>query len=122
MLPRSKLQELQQKAELMLYPSTYAEQCCIAVMEAQAAGMVVVTSMTGALTERIVYNATGKLIWGIPGDGFYDDSFVKETVGLLNDHDKMRRMGEEARHAVRRFGYDRLCEQWMQRFLQFKAT
>lgn len=48
-LPRTRYLEEIAKAELMVYPGTYDELFCISVAEAQAAGVVCITTATGAL-------------------------------------------------------------------------
>lgn len=49
-LPRKRYLEEIAKAELMVYPGIYPELFCISVAEAQAAGVVCVTTATGALS------------------------------------------------------------------------
>jgi glycosyltransferase involved in cell wall biosynthesis len=121
-IPRSKLQDLQKRAEILVYPSSYIEQSCITAMEAAAAGCAIVTSRLGALQERVIQNETGYLIHGMPGEPDYDDWFVARAVEILTDQALVVRMGNKARDSVRQYSYDRLCEQWMQRFLQFQGT
>jgi len=122
MLPRSELQRLQVTAELLLYPSTYEEQCCIAALEASAAGMAIVTTPIGALSERVIQGETGYLIPGMPGEPAYDDWFADRALEIIQDQALVVRMGNKARDSVRQYSYDRLCEQWMQRFLHFYRT
>jgi glycosyltransferase involved in cell wall biosynthesis len=122
MLPRSELQRLQRQAQLLLYPSTYEEQCSITCLEACAAGMVIVTTPLAALSERVIQGETGYLIHGMPEEPDYDDWFVARAVEILTDSALSQRMGNKARDSVRQYSYDRLCEQWMQRFLQFQGT
>jgi len=119
MLPRSELQRLQRQVQLLLYPSIYSEQCSITYLEASAAGMAIVTTPIGALSERVIQGETGYLVHGMPGEPAYDDWFVDRALEIMTDPALVVRMGNKARESVRQYSYDRLCEQWLQRFLHF---
>ena len=119
MLPRSELQRLQRQSQLLLYPSIYSEQCSITCLEASAAGMAIVTTPIGALSERVIQEVTGYLVHGMPGEPAYDDWFVARAVAIMTDSVLSGRMSANARESVRQYSYDILCEQWMQRFLHF---
>src|SRR5262249_36126703 len=64
-------------AALVAYPCTFKETFCLAVAEAQAAGLPVVTSDKAALAERVTDGVDGFLIRGKPGQNpEYDAAFV----------------------------------------------
>ncbi len=78
---QSELAQKLKKATLLAYPNTFAETSCISVMEAMAAGLFVVSSDLGALSEtgqgfaRLI--PTGNTIKK------YAENFVSEVVDVL---------------------------------------
>ena len=52
-VPQPRLASALSEADILAYPSTFEEMACISVMEAMAAGCVVVTSKLGALSETL---------------------------------------------------------------------
>jgi glycosyltransferase involved in cell wall biosynthesis/Flp pilus assembly protein TadD len=90
---RTLAQRLQQ-SRILAYPNHFAETFCIAAIEAQAAGCVVVTSALGALPQTV---GTGGIC--IPGDtqsAAYQDAFVEACVALLKDDGRWLQMSEAA--------------------------
>lgn len=67
-------------ADLWVYPTWWPETYSIAAVEAQAAGVPVVTSNFGALSETA---KAGVLIPGTPSDEGYLDLFTAEVLNLL---------------------------------------
>jgi glycosyltransferase involved in cell wall biosynthesis len=115
-LKRSHLQRIQQQAQLLLYPSTYDEMCCITALEMAAAGCPIVTTDRAALSERVIDGKTGYLIKGTPGTPEYDYEFVRQAVKLLTLSKLRAKMGVEARRFVEPHSYRNLCQQWLTRF------
>jgi glycosyltransferase involved in cell wall biosynthesis len=80
-LPQTALAPALAEADVLAYPNTFAETSCISVMEAMAAGCLVVTSKLGALPET----AAG---FGILMDALTDAvsmarEFTKVLVGVI---------------------------------------
>ena len=94
-LPQLQLAERLQHARILAYPNHYAETFCIAAIEAQAAGCVVVTSDLGALPQTV---GDGGIC--IPGNAYsatFQDAFVAACVGLLNDEARWQELSAAAR-------------------------
>ena len=115
-ISRSRLQGIQQQAELLLYPSTYDEMCCITALEMAAAGCPIVTTDRAALSERVIDGKTGYLVKGTPGTPEYDTEFVEKAVKLLTNPSLSAMMGGEARVIAKPHSYRNLCQQWLERF------
>jgi glycosyltransferase involved in cell wall biosynthesis len=101
-------------AALMAYPCTFRETFCLAVAEAQAAGLPVVTSDKAALAERVADGVDGFLIRGRPRQNpDYDAAFVRAVIRLLRDDDLWQRLGAEAaRKAHRLYDWDVIAAGW----------
>jgi glycosyltransferase involved in cell wall biosynthesis len=101
-------------AAVLAYPCTFKETFCLAVAEAQAAGLPVVTSNLAALAERVRDGVDGFLISGRPGRSpGYEGAFVEAIVRLLRDDDLWARMGAEAAcQAHRLYDWDAIAAGW----------
>lgn len=112
------------RSGLFLYPSHsvphaafYAETSCIAALEAQAAGCPVITSNRGAMPESIRDGETGILINGDPHSREYKEKFIKETVSLLKDPSRMKRMSESAKRFIRdNYTWELIAKEWTKKF------
>jgi glycosyltransferase involved in cell wall biosynthesis len=115
-LSKSALAQELRSAAVMAYPCTLKETFCLAVAEAQAAGLPVVTSDRAALAERVSDGADGFLIPGRPGKPpGYEEAFVQAVVRLLRDDDLWVRMGAEAAaKAHRLYDGEAIADGWEQ--------
>ena len=98
------------------YPNTFAETFCISVLEAQAAGMAVVTSNRAGLAERITNGVNGFLIDGEPGDHSYRRSFIDLVEVLLTQPHTWQQISDNAVATARPQTYTRLAADWQDRF------
>jgi tetratricopeptide (TPR) repeat protein len=106
-----------QACSLMVYPNHFAETSCIAAIEAQAAGLPVVTSALGALPETVAHGETGICIDGDSRSPQYRRTFVEATISLLRNRDALTRMSEAARtRAFARYPWNRIAEEWAAEF------
>ncbi len=85
-LAQPKLAEALKPAWILAYPNTFVETSCIAVMEAMACGMHVVTSGLGALPETT--SGLGTLLPPLRGEedrGRFVDGFVEGLAGVIEE-------------------------------------
>jgi glycosyltransferase involved in cell wall biosynthesis len=104
---------------LLLYPNTYPETSCIAAIEAQASGCVVVTSALAALNETVENDTTGICIKGDPQSDEYQRRFVAAVQGLLGNPSRMMQFSRAARErAFRIYNWAVIAAEWTEIFSQ----
>jgi glycosyltransferase involved in cell wall biosynthesis len=101
---------------ILLYPTDYEEQCCIAALEAAAGRCAMVTTELAALKERVIDGFNGFLIKGKPGNQQYDDAFVEKAVLLMNNRALQSEMGRAGRKLAKQHNYPALAQQWVKKF------
>ena len=85
-LPQPQLAEELKSASILAYPNTFAETSCIAVMEAMAAGLRVVTTDLGALPETTMgFGALVSPAAGQAGITAFLQRFLDRLKGVLRD-------------------------------------
>jgi glycosyltransferase involved in cell wall biosynthesis len=95
-----RLAEELKAASILAYPNTFPETSCIAVMEAMAAGLMVVTTDQGALPETTAgFGALVPPPDGAAGLNRFAQSFVDRLKGILRD-----RAADPAGFAAARLG------------------
>jgi glycosyltransferase involved in cell wall biosynthesis len=109
---RSEYIRIVKGCSIMAYPCTYDEMCCIAALEAQAAGVVVVSTKRGAMMERVPCPGYGILLEGTPGQGDYDQDFVGAVVGLMRDPIRRERIADRSYSLAWKNDYTNLVAQW----------
>lgn len=82
-VPQKQLYIELQEASVMLYPNTHTETGCMAVTEALANGLWVVTTDKGALGEQVVSGKNGTLIEEEPHSKEYRDLFISSAITAL---------------------------------------
>ncbi|MEU7802528.1 glycosyltransferase family 4 protein [Micromonospora arborensis] len=108
--------ELQLTAQFYLYPTTYPETCCIAALEAAAAGEVILCSPAGALPDRVVDDVTGFLIDGDPSDPAVAQRFAARVALLREDPARLERMAQSARKLAATHDYAHVLPIWEKAF------
>lgn len=103
---RADVPELLASFDVFAFPSLF-EGFCVAVIEAQAAGVPVVATPVGGIRETVVHGETGLLV--PPRD---PAALAEAIVRLLDSPDEARRLAGEARRQVReRFSETRMVEE-----------
>ena len=95
-IPQKQLARELMKSAVYWYPNTSFETCCIAAIEAQAAGCPVVASFNSALPQTV--DEAGVLIGGNPGSVGYASEMIEAIDRLLSDDDhwtKLSNLGLE---------------------------
>lgn len=80
---QKRLYEELKDVSVMLYPNTHTETGCMAVTEALANNIWVVTTNKGALGEQVVNNKNGYLIDCDPHSKEYKDLFISNAITAL---------------------------------------
>jgi glycosyltransferase involved in cell wall biosynthesis len=103
------------EAEMMVYPSTFPEVSCLAVLEAQALGTAVLTSDSFALSESVVISDFK--IPGRPASKDYLQRYVERALTLLDDHDLRQKLTDLAKTKIRaRYCWDQVATEWLRLF------
>lgn len=92
-----------------IHPTWFTETSCITAMEAQAAGLRIVTSSIAALNETVANR--GVLIDGDWTSPEYKDKFIKSVVKALNNYSETDRLNQK-QYAKKHFDLDSLSKQW----------
>lgn len=110
-LPQLALAQRLEQCRILAYPNHYAETFCIAAIEAQAAGCVVVTSQLGALPQTV--GDGGICIPGGANSAAFQDAFVDACVVLLTDDDRWQALSNAARErAAKDYTWAVVARQW----------
>jgi len=105
-IPRERLIQEQLKAQIHLYPCTYDELFCISVAESQVAGVLPITSDTGALATTNM----GVLIKGDSRERL--NTFIEKTVEYLQNKSLAEIQLRLSQKAEERFSLDRILDEW----------
>lgn len=111
--PQGVLAEEFLRSGVWAYPTWFSETSCITAMEAQAAGLRIVTSPIAALAETV--GPRGTLISGSWTSAAYKEKFVAAvSAAMLKDGDEDRQALK--RYAREHFDWDSLVEGWEKKF------
>jgi glycosyltransferase involved in cell wall biosynthesis len=107
---------------LFLYPNTFEETSCIAAIEAQASGCVVITSARAALNETVEHEKTGICLQGDPESARYQRDFVAAATGLLENPARLAALSDAAqRRALRIYDWAVIASEWTHIFQELPA-
>lgn len=79
-IPQKELYKKMCKSKLLLYPNTWCETSCMALLEVIACGVWPISTNLGALNELIINGKSGYIINGNPEDREYSDKFKYYSV------------------------------------------
>jgi glycosyltransferase involved in cell wall biosynthesis len=107
------------KSGVWAYPTWFHETSCITGMEAQAAGLRIVTSPIAALNETV--GSRGTMISGNWLSAPYKEKFVNAVVEamLKEGHEDRQALAQYARE---HFGWDELAKEWESMFIELLGT
>jgi glycosyltransferase involved in cell wall biosynthesis len=116
-LPQTALAEAMAEADILAYPNVFAETSCIAVMEAMAAGCLVVSSKLGALPETTA--GFGFLMEASSDVIVMAREFAKVVVALIHKaHDQPEQFEEGIRrqrsHVRAAYNWTTRVQEWEQ--------
>jgi glycosyltransferase involved in cell wall biosynthesis len=98
---------------LFLYPNTFAETSCMAAIEAQACGAIVITTARAALTETVENGQTGICLPGEPSSPVYQHEFITTVTKLLQSPARLQELSNSARaRAFRLYRWTTVAAEW----------
>jgi glycosyltransferase involved in cell wall biosynthesis len=108
---------------LFLYPNTFAETSCIAAIEAQACGAIVITTARGALPETVQNGKTGICLPGEPATPDYQREFITTVTQLLQSPARLAELSSAAREcAFATYPWSNIASEWISIFEAIPAT
>src|SRR5262249_41752685 len=112
-IAQPQLMEHLSRTGLFLYPNTFPETSCMAAIEAQACGAVVITTARAALTETIVNGETGICLRGEPDDPSYQHEFITTVTQLLKNPERLNELSLAARErAFQTYRWSTIASEW----------
>jgi glycosyltransferase involved in cell wall biosynthesis len=109
-------------AGVWTYPTWWSETSCIGAMEAQMAGLILITSPIAALKETV--GPRGVMIEGDWMAADYQNRFVAATIGALTGEGPQVERARQAvqRYAREHFSWDGVCDSWERELLGLPAA
>lgn len=110
-LGKQRLAEEMQRAAILLYPNNFQETFCLTVLEAQAAGVPVISSHLGAIPTTLHPDA-GILLEGHPASTDYQRRFVLAAVDLLRDPVRRASLARAGRSHAQGYDWSTVATAW----------
>jgi len=118
-IPINQLAQELLKSYLWIYPNHsspenyfHSETFCLSALEAMAAGLPIVTSNRGALSELVINEKTGILIDEDPYTKEYQDKFISETLKLLKDENLWQKYSSFAIAKAKNYSWSKIALEW----------
>ncbi|MFC1477197.1 glycosyltransferase [candidate division KSB1 bacterium] len=113
-VPQEQLGRELAEARLLSYPGIFKETSCIIAIQAQAAGLPVITTKLAALPETVQHENGGIIIEGDPHSDEYKEKFIRETVRLMQDDEAWRELSEAGRRRMEQYyTWEHIAEEWL---------
>ena len=119
-LKKEQLYKAYQKATAYIYPTNFEEVSCITMMECMANGLPMVISKKAALPETVPSDCA-LFIEGDATSPEYQESFVKATMGLLEDIGQQDELRKQGRAHSEGLLWSQVAEKWENRFFDMFA-
>lgn len=104
---REALAGLYARADLFVLPSQF-EGCSLALLEAMAAALPIVTTPVGAAPDLLAPGESVRFV--LPRD---PEALACAVAALIEDRDRRARLGRAAQDAARRFTLERMNREWL---------
>ncbi|BDI33116.1 glycosyl transferase [Capsulimonas corticalis] len=104
---RRDVAKLMRAADLFVFPSRY-EACSLAILEAMASGLPIVTASTAGATDLITQDLG--VVLEDPND---EQALAKAIIDLSSDPQRRRSMGLAARGAAENHGWDSMAQSYL---------
>ena len=120
-LTKAELYKHYATAGVYVYPTpsptapNFMEVSCISAMEAMAAGLPIVTSNRGALSETVGH---GILIDGDPTSEQYQKEFIENTLSVINDDSMFRTLSSLGLSKSKSLDWSDVAKEWSEGFEQ----
>jgi glycosyltransferase involved in cell wall biosynthesis len=112
-VPQADLSAALSRCHVLSYPNTFPETSCIAVMEALAAGLLVVTSDLGALAETT--QGFARLVPYQPGNlDYYVQGYTTALAESLESGAAADRLYEQVSHMNAHYTWKRRAADWVE--------
>ncbi len=122
-IPQPELARELMQSGIMVYPNHFEETSCVAAIEAQAAGVPVVTSKLAALAETVAHGQSGLLVPGDSHSAEYQNLFIDKVLTLLRNEQMFDEISANARkRAFDQYSWQTIAEEWEHFFYQNLTT
>jgi len=112
-IKQDRLAQEHMKAQILAYPNTFPETCCITAFEAQSAGTPIVISNLGALKETAPDDVAIR-IDGNPHSKEYKEKFIDSIVELLTNKEKWEKMHKAC--LGKDYSWSSIAKEWITEF------
>jgi SAM-dependent methyltransferase/glycosyltransferase involved in cell wall biosynthesis len=103
-------------SSILAYPNNFWETFCLTALEAQAAGLCIITTKMGALPTVINNDSYNVLIEGSPTSEYYQKEFIKELKHFYHDNELMNNCSNINKQYIESTSCDwsDICFMWRQ--------